>query len=350
MAPLAVGWALALAACGASTGPGTTPTAAATEPEPASPAGPEALGEVALTGPLYEPSDLSGGALVDGRLFLVSDEGGALMRLRADGEGWTHDQSWLLPELTPTQDIRADDHRPELDLEALAPAPGGLLVVGSHSRKRKRVKADKTVAENLDRLTENLPEEGRRFLAHVALDAAGDPTALTPWTLFPALQAHPVIGPATGLPSKENGLDLEGAAVLDDVLLVGARGPVLRDGWVPLFALPLDGAGALGETRYLPLAGLGVRDLLATAAGVVVLSGPVGDGPGAYALHLWDGRDCLAGKDAPGCGLVALGALPERSGKPEGLVLEAEEPGGLLLLVLLDGVSRHAERFRVPLP
>ena len=42
------------------------------------------------------------------------------------------------------------------------------------------------------------------------------------------LRKDPVLGPFVGLPSKENGLDIEGLAVRGDTVLLGLRGPVIR--------------------------------------------------------------------------------------------------------------------------
>src|SRR5262245_60839271 len=75
----------------------------------------------------------------------------------------------------------------------------------------------------------------------------------------------------------------------------GFRGPVLRENYTPVlrftFAVPVIESDLL----YVNLGGRGIRDLTRARGGLLVLAGPVGDGPGSYQLYFWDGKDCLPG-------------------------------------------------------
>ncbi|MFT4623355.1 MAG: hypothetical protein ACI8PZ_002011 [Myxococcota bacterium] len=313
---------------------------------------PPALGGALDRGPaLYEDEDISGAALHDGALYVVSDEGNVLLRLSPVDGGWARDAAWTLPDLTPTTDRRASDDAPELDLEAVSPAPGGVVVIGSHGARRKTVADDRSYAKNWKRLATVDAEPRRRFAAHVVFDG-GTPTLAAQWDFGTSLQDHPLIGRFMGLPSKENGVDIEGVAVVDGWLYLGLRGPVLRGGWAVVLSTPLDMAPALTTTATLPLDGLGIRDLAAVDGGFLVLGGPMGDGPGDHPIWFWSGTDCMVGEGAPGCTLTQVATLPTRSdARAEALAVLAADGGGWQVLVAWDGVTGGAgELKRVPKP
>lgn len=98
--------------------------------------------------------------------------------------------------------------------------------------------------------------------------------------------------------------------------------------------------------------------------GLLILAGPVGDGPGSYQLYLWDGRDGVPGTGAPTSaadpGLRLIGDLPipqsdagehQIPAKPEGVALIKETSHCWEILVVFDGLKDgHATRFRVEKP
>ncbi|MFO0119910.1 MAG: DUF3616 domain-containing protein, partial [Cyanobium sp.] len=85
---------------------------------------------------------------------------------------------------------------------------------------------------------EGLPVAGQRL----AFDAAAGRDALSQ-----VLAADPLIAPFLKIPSKENGLDIEGIAARAERLLVGLRGPVLR-GIALVLDLHLDGIEPNGSS------------------------------------------------------------------------------------------------------
>src|SRR6185312_4743218 len=124
------------------------------------------------------------------------------------------------------------------------------------------------------------------------------------------LVTDPHLAPFLAIPSKDNGLDVEGLAVHGDTLYIGLRGPVLR-GWAcVLEVLPttddrdptrLRFAAFHDGTRYrkhvLDLGGLGVRDLCPDGDDLLVLAGPTMALSGPVQVHRW--RGAIAGGGGP---------------------------------------------------
>lgn len=107
-----------------------------------------------------------------------------------------------------------------------------------------------------------------------------------------------------------------------------------------------------------------MRDLARVEGGLLILAGPVGDGPDSFQLYLWDGRDGVPGTGAPTSAadpaLRLIGDLPiptsvagghEVLAKPEGLALIKETSHHWEILIVFDGLKDgHATRFRVEKP
>jgi Protein of unknown function (DUF3616) len=150
--------------------------------------------------------------------------------------------------------------------------------------------------------------------------------------------AHPVLNSFTAIASKENGIDIEGLAVVGETLHFGFRGPVLRDEWVPVLSCTWNDQ-AHTTTRYLRLGGRGIRDLAAVPGGFLVLAGPVGDGDLSYRIYSWDGKDQFpAGDGGPRPEL--LGELSNLSaGKPEGIAVLKAEGKKYDVLMVCDGLQ-----------
>ncbi|MFG1246831.1 DUF3616 domain-containing protein [Xanthobacter flavus] len=252
----------------------------------------------------------------------------------------------------------------ELDAEgaAYAPprtpgAPGHFYVTGSHGASR-----------------ENGVQPSRFFLLRFPVDAAtglptfafgaGDPPReIQPTTsLRTALARLPEIGAYAEKPLDENGLTVEGFAILDGEALFGLRAPciggrafVVRAPLDPLFSRePVTARAsslAMGDNT-------GIRDLAAVKGGVLILTGrsndarrgktyscerPVSEtandamaGVPDAKVWLWSGKDA----DAP----LLLGALPGVSTgmKAEGLLVLAEDASGYRILVWFDGLPDGA--------
>jgi hypothetical protein len=326
-----------------------------------------------------------------------------LSAIRLDGPClWVAGDETATIERLTFKDGRYDDHRSfplaefvelpagpdeEADIEGLARDGDWLWAVGSHSRKRKRIKS-RQPEKARKRLATVVREENRHVLVRVPIvegddglpipvRADGDRTAAIfagpGHNLSDLLKDDPHLAPFLALPGKDNGFDIEGVAAQGgapsqapsgegraDRLYLGLRGPVLR-GWAVLLEIrpvthperpsrlklaPIDGERY--RTHFLDLGGLGIRDLCPDGGDLLILAGPSMDLDGPVRVLRW--RD-PAGADAPvviaADDLELLTELPYGHGvdHPEGLAVLPDLRPDPRLLVLYDSPSpdRHTE-------
>lgn len=241
----------------------------------------------------------------DGSLWVGSDELTTLERLSPLEPGiYGQHQAFNLGDfvdLSPQKD--------EIDIEGLDGSGQYLWLVGSHSTKRKKAKGKKP-AKDIERLAEVKTEANRYLLARIpvlggelcrSVSDPDDPERVltAAWLqkteetnlLLEALAQDPHLSPfvRAGIPSKENGLDIEGLAVHGDRLFLGLRGPVLGR-WAMLLELEVEAADpqtlvlkAIGregqpyKKHFVDLNGLGVRELCWAGDDLLILAGPTMD-------------------------------------------------------------------------
>lgn len=312
-----------------------------------------------LEDPLHK--DLSAVARAGNSLFVACDETASVERLTRTGENRFGDHVHI--SLADIFDLPAGAGG-EMDIEGLAASEGYLWVVGSHSLKRSKPKRDKhdrlhalTRLEDIDR------EPNRYFLGRVPLEEGEDgicslvkrsgerhaaclkirkrETALARW-----LRGDPHLGCFLDVPSKENGLDVEGIAVRGDRVWLGLRGPVLRGHAVVLgLDLKEPKTGRLkarrleGPRRYLKFLietrGLGIRDMRIDGDDLLLLVGPTMALEGAAFVLRW--RDAV--HDGPGVvdpsRIEVVTELPYSRDvdHPEGLELWPEDGAGALMVI-----------------
>jgi hypothetical protein len=241
----------------------------------------------------------------------------------------------------------------EMDIEDVACDGTFIYVIGSHSARRRLLKETSTAAKNRKRLARIDRDVSRDRLVRLRLDEHGGPSALASINLRKTLLRQKVLRPFAAIPSKENGIDIEGLAVRDGWLYAGFRGPVLRNNYVPVLRFRFDKDDADEELLFVRLGGLGIRAMTEVAGGFLLVAGPVGDGPGAYRLFFWDGRDGIPGRDVAACQpsvrQLARLALPRPEAKAEGITLTNETPDAWEVLVVYDNACHEgATRFVVP--
>ncbi|MBE9079477.1 DUF3616 domain-containing protein [Romeria aff. gracilis LEGE 07310] len=248
----------------------------------------------------------------DGSLWVGSDEFMAVERLSPIAPGiYGKHQKFHLADF-----VELFDHDSEVDIEGMDYSDGYLWLVGSHSTKRNKTKGKK-VKKDIQRLAEIETDPNRYLLARIPiingapvktcdrtdqdrLSAAALRKVQGQSSLIEALAEDEHIGPflKIGLPSKDNGLDIEGLAVCGDRLFLGLRGPVLR-GWAIILELELAESepGTLtlqplgdSEERYrkhfVDLNGLGIRELCLRHDDLIILAGPTMDLEGAMQVFL----------------------------------------------------------------
>lgn len=248
--------------------------------------------------------NLSAIVLAGNHVWLGGDEGTHLHRMTRDADGNFGDHERF--DLLSLLDLPDQRGKPsEIDIEGLDVDEGFVWLVGSHSRKRKKVDKDATQAQNRERLAtveadgnrytlarvplnddhEPAPTAGSRAASRLKGDAAGN-------LLTRALADDEHVGPFCAIPGKDNGLDVEGLAARGDRLFVGLRGPVLR-GWAVLLDLQVRAAPTgflrLDKLRkhFLDLDGLGIRDLAIDKNDLYILAGPTMDLDGPVFMYHW---------------------------------------------------------------
>lgn len=246
-------------------------------------------------------------------LWIAGDETATIERLTWTGERYDHQRTFHLADHVDLPAGRDD----EADIEGLARAGGWLWAVGSHSLKRRRAKSREKAAKRLSAI---IREPNRFILVRLPLEGEGLGKGAILTGLADALADDPHLGPFTAIPGKDNGLDIEGLAVVGDRVLLGLRGPVLR-GWAVVLELDLREDGPyrlkLGgyHKHFLDLGGLGVRDLCPYDGDLLLLTGPTMSLDGPVRIMRWDGTGApVPVADLPygvGCdhpeGLAAMG-------------------------------------------
>jgi hypothetical protein len=299
-----------------------------------------ALSKIEFAGDLTSPDQLSGIALYRGLMVVCPDEGIAFNVLKKVDA--THYQLDAAPKLI-------DDADAEIDLEGAASDEDYVYLIGSHSMLRKKVDEDRTYAKNRQRMADVQPHADSYRLFRLKLKDNGKIESKDEMTLKDLLEIDPLAAPFTKIPSKENGIDIEGIAVRDGQLYLGFRGPVLRDNYVPILAFKFD-APSEHELFFVPLGGRGIRDIVATSDGFLILAGPLGDGDGSYLLYHWNGKDCVPGEGNLGGRVVRLAEVPSANGaKPEGVTIRKESDDAWNCLIVCDGVN-GAQEFSVARP
>ena len=272
------------------------------------------------------PRDISAVAVVGRTLFAACDETATVERLVRTSDGDYHQQ----------ENIALGNHfdlpegpRGEMDIEGLAIDGDFLWITGSHSLKRDKPDfASDDNAKALDELEEIGRDPNRYFLGLLPLvvDRGGVHRPVRPGArsgkdvpaclkmsrkgrnaLTRVLHGDRHLAPSVSMPCKENGFDIEGLAVKDDRVFLGLRGPVLS-GWAVIVELKIEPSkpgrlrlckcGAKGRRylkHFLPLRGLGIRDLRFDGDDLLVLAGPTMDHDGTGALFRW--RSPLGAKD-----------------------------------------------------
>lgn len=321
-------------------------------------------------------TNLSGVRQDENCLWVVNDESAEVERLTAttDGDGrvvaFADHRAFSLADLVKLP-AGPDD---EADLEGLARADGWLWTVGSHSQKRRKIKAGQPAVKGRRRLATVVREDNRFILARLPVVTGSDglPEVVRETTdgrsaailgadgdsITDLLSDDPHLAPFLSIPGKDNGFDIEGIAVRGDRVFLGLRGPVLR-GWAVVIEVrpeadhdherlrlrPVDADGALYRTHFLDLGGLGVRDLCPYGDDLLILAGPTMSLDGPVRLVRWRGIGAIDEPAiVPAANLPVIGDLPSGAGDDhaEGVTL-LTGPDGPRLLTVYDSpaAGRH---------
>lgn len=248
----------------------------------------------------------------DGSLWVASDELISIERLSpVKPYIYSNHESFALADFIDT--FNSDD---EVDIEGMDYENGYLWFTGSHSTKRNKPKGKKQ-KKDIKRLAEiktdlnryllgripvingelvkscSLSDDPEEKLSAACLEKNGDRNIL-----IDMLREDPHLAPflSISLPSKDNGLDIEGLAVRGDKVFLGLRGPVLR-GWAILLEIEVEekkpGVLSLKEIgedgqcykkHFLDLNGQGIREICFYFDDLLVLAGPTMDVEGSMTV------------------------------------------------------------------
>ena len=261
-----------------------------------------------------DPNNISGLVISDSFAVFATDEGTAIQILPKQ-------QGKFIAEKSGVVNLTNDGL--ELDLEGLAWSEPYLYAIGSHSKKRKKIKEGESEKKNLKRLSPIIAELSRHKLFQIELSPAGKVLEIRSHSLDEFIAGNEILAPFAALPSKENGIDIEGIAVKDKQLWIGFRGPVLRGNYATILELELKPKKfklKTPELKVVNLGGLGIRDMVATKSGVKLLAGPVNEIPVLYQVFSWNAQNQF---DA----FKADQTIKDLQGKPECLTVD---PSGKL--------------------
>lgn len=262
--------------------------------------------------------DISAVALTpDGSLWLGSDELLGIERLSPiEPYIYGNHQHFRVGDF-----VELFNQEDEIDIEGMDYADNYLWLTGSHSTKRNKPKGKK-VKKDIKRLAEIETDLNRYLLARIPiingeLVKSYSPTDGNKLTsaclqktgetniLLDALAEDEHLGRfiTSVIPSKDNGLDLEGLAVKGNRVFLGLRGPVLR-GWAVIIELELTETepgiltfkkigqdDRLYRKHFVELNGLGIRELCWRGKDLLILGGPTMSLDGA--LRIFRLKDAL---------------------------------------------------------
>src|SRR5262245_11181173 len=186
----------------------------------------------------------------------------------------------------------------DLDGEGVPYANGAFYVIGSHGHPRDRDRrldqvADAARIKAIIAANSQVVRIDLKPGAGVPLGPDDIASTQRSSKLREAIAADPTLSRFLDRRLENNGLTIEGVAVIADRLFAGFRGPSLYSGQAPLLSVALDFLFGDGPTQakfnLLPIGeGRGVRDLAVFRGGLLVLAGPTGDEDGAYSVYWWD--------------------------------------------------------------
>jgi hypothetical protein len=249
--------------------------------------------------------NLSGVALAGNFLWTAADEGRSVECLEPDEHGgYRCRKQYSLDDIFPKLPNPPD----EADIESLAvtTAKDGtmtLWICGSHClvRRQSKKEREQEKARKPRRIRSHIdPRQSRHLLGRVTLTKGGGGLdkksgAALPFAnrggLYQCLVKDDFLEPFMDLPSKENGLDIEGMATEDGrTVFLGLRGPRI-DGIAVVLEIKLTKdmrlVGSAPFLHFLDLCGLAVRDLVFIDDAIFILAGPVGPVNGPFRIYRW---------------------------------------------------------------
>jgi hypothetical protein len=253
-------------------------------------------------------------------------------------------------EVVPLIENKFDGTRLELDGEGVAYANGYFFVIGSHGHPRDKDE-DFMPPKRANELKARIAASSQliRFRIKSSVTRPVGPEDIEDMQRSPRLRdiiaAEPSLKRFVDRRLENNGVTIEGVAVIGDQLYVGFRAPTLENGRTPVLTLSVNdlfaGAAPHSKLRMLPVGeGRGIRDLTPFDNGLLVLAGPSGEEAGPYTIYWWD----TTSENLRHLSDITEVADATKKRKPEALLPLDQGPSGLRLLVLFDGPEQGGPR------
>jgi len=238
----------------------------------------------------------------------------------------------------------------ELDGEgvAYADADHAFYVIGSHGHPRDKKEKLDPVADH-DKITARIEASSQviRIQLNPTVGAPITGRDVSNITSSPKLReiiaAEPALRRFVDRRLENNGVTIEGVAVIGKRLFAGFRGPSLENGLSPVLSVSTDALFGQGppepKLSLLPLReGHGVRDLTPWEDGLLVLAGPTGDEAGSYRVYWWSGKT----ESVQFLADITKVTDASKQRKPEAILPLDQAPSGLRVLILSDGSEEGA--------
>ena len=144
---------------------------------------------------------------------------------------------------------------------------------------------------------------------------------------------------------ENNGITIEGIAVVGARLIAGFREPSLENGRSPVLSVSVGSLygpdAAEPKVFLLPLGeGRGVRDLAPFENGLLVLAGPASDEAGSYSVYWWT----MENEEIRFLADITKATDASKQRKPEAILPLDKGPSGLRVLILSDGAKEGEPR------
>ena len=238
----------------------------------------------------------------------------------------------------------------ELDGEGVAYADGWFYVVGSHGHPRDSRKRLDPIRD-AEKIKARIVASSQVVRIQVQPRAGdprneGDVTRVERSTkIRDIILGNDVLRRFVDRRLENNGVTIEGIAILGARIFVGFRGPTLDNATIPVLSVSVaavfDDAPPDAVLHLLPVGrGEGVRDLAPFGSGILVLAGPAGSAPGPYVVYWWDGSTDRLRFLAD----ITRATNASEDLKPEAILALGEDASGVRVLILSDGAKEGGAR------
>ena len=265
-------------------------------------------------------------------------------------------------ELTAGETIRLihnqfADKALELDGEGVAYADHSFYVMGSHGHprdKEKKLDPVANAAEIRAKMQASSQVARIRVSSTSAVPMSGSDVMEIKSSpkLRDIIAAEPTLSRFLDRRLENNGITIEGIAVVGARLIAGFREPSLENGRSPVLSVSVGSLygpdAAEPKVFLLPLGeGRGVRDLAPFENGLLVLAGPAGDEAGSYSVYWWT----MENEEIRFLADITKATDASKQRKPEAILPLDKGPSGLRVLILSDGAKEGEPRaIVVPAP